>query len=557
MANTAAQRQKELEDAFIKISFEEMHSSDTDPDIKDPAYGPWFEHGSGKFVDPAGFGATALRKIYPGHSVTPILNGSILAFPNALIQPLSPPDIVSNLYFVPLGKHLGKSTGILVDLLRFGSFRVAWNEYDFLLYVVRFPQGFGEVTQQFLVHDGSDEPARQLLIAAGIWANELHEEIYVFNQGFWQKDHNLWLEVQKANWEEVILKDKFKTAMQKDIRGFFDSEMLYKSLAIPWKRGLIMYGPPGNGKTISMKAIMKDCDAKGYTPLYVRSFQSWMGEEASMAAAFGKARQLSPCVMILEDLDSLINDRNRSFFLNELDGFEGNDGILVIGSTNHFDRLDPALSGRPSRFDRKYLFDDPDQEERALYAKFWQDKLKSNKGIDFPDSLVQEVAKATDKFSFAYLKEAFVSTLVLLAGMDTDDRPPFADVLLQQIKVLRNQLDQDPDRKVHRKVLPPRPLPGTYPAQGATSHQSEAQPRAEGRLAAAYGRLIQHGRIWDVGNSGSGAPEPGNDTYPSMPGDLPLSMRSPYSMGGTTVEGRRDIRSMALAAAASGRSFIA
>lgn len=76
----------------------------------------------------------------------------------------------------------------------------------------------------------------------------------------------------------------------------------------------------GNGKTISMKAIIKECDARGYTPLYVRSFQSWMGEEGSMSAVFGKARQMAPCVIVLEDLDSLINDRNRSFFLNELDG---------------------------------------------------------------------------------------------------------------------------------------------------------------------------------------------------------------------------------------------
>lgn len=72
-----------------------------------------------------------------------------------------------------------------------------------------------------------------------------------------------------------------------------------------------------------------------------------------MADVFEKARQMAPCVVILEDLDSLINDGNRSFFLNQMDGLEGNDGLLVIGSTNHFDRLDPALSGRPSRFDRK------------------------------------------------------------------------------------------------------------------------------------------------------------------------------------------------------------
>lgn len=54
--------------------------------------------------------------------------------------------------------------------------------------------------------------------------------------------------------------------------------------------------------------------------MYVRSFQNWAGDEAGMAAVFERARQMAPCVLVLEDLDSLINDRNRSFFLNELDG---------------------------------------------------------------------------------------------------------------------------------------------------------------------------------------------------------------------------------------------
>jgi transitional endoplasmic reticulum ATPase len=88
---------------------------------------------------------------------------------------------------------------------------------------------------------------------------------------------------------------------------------------------------------------------------YIITFLSkdYFGEEYAMAEVFRKARQNTPCIIILEDLDSLVNDQNRSFFLNELDGLEGNEGILLVGSTNHLDRLDPGLSARPSRFDRK------------------------------------------------------------------------------------------------------------------------------------------------------------------------------------------------------------
>lgn len=62
---------------------------------------------------------------------------------------------------------------------------------------------------------------------------------------------------------------------------------------------------------------------------------------------------MAPCLLIFEDLDSMIDDDNRSYFLNEVDGMDSNDGLLMIATTNHFDRLDPGLSNRPSRFDRK------------------------------------------------------------------------------------------------------------------------------------------------------------------------------------------------------------
>jgi transitional endoplasmic reticulum ATPase len=117
---------------------------------------------------------------------------------------------------------------------------------------------------------------------------------------------------------------------------------------------------------------MKECSERGYYPMYVKSlkrrytnfpstgrilikepFQDYFGDEYAISEVFQKARHNSPCVVILEDIDSQINDQNRSFFLNELDGLQGNDGLLVIGTTNHLDRLDPGLSTRPSRFDRK------------------------------------------------------------------------------------------------------------------------------------------------------------------------------------------------------------
>jgi transitional endoplasmic reticulum ATPase len=73
------------------------------------------------------------------------------------------------------------------------------------------------------------------MLTLGIWANALHNEIWVFDQGFWRKDAALYTEIQKADWDDVILDSDFKKTFQKDVYGFFESEDLYKKLAIPWK----------------------------------------------------------------------------------------------------------------------------------------------------------------------------------------------------------------------------------------------------------------------------------------------------------------------------------
>ena len=95
--------------------------------------------------------------------------------------------------------------------------------------------GFGQYQQHFILHEGPKDPAHAMLLAAGVFADQLHSEIWVFNQGYWDKDAKLWQEIQKASWEDVILEEDFKNAVKKDVYGFFDSETLYKEYSLPWK----------------------------------------------------------------------------------------------------------------------------------------------------------------------------------------------------------------------------------------------------------------------------------------------------------------------------------
>ena len=154
--------------------------------------------------------------------------------------------------------------------------------------------------------------------------------------------------------------------------------------------------------------------------LYVKTLSAFFPPEFALGSIFAKARQQAPCYLVFEDLDSIVSDAVRSFFLNEVDGLSNNDGILMVGSTNHLELLDPGISKRPSRFDRKFYFGRPDKEGRRSYVEYWQGKLEGSREVEFPDELVGAIAGITGGFSFAYMQEAFVASLLVIAGGGED-----------------------------------------------------------------------------------------------------------------------------------------
>ena len=112
----------------------------------------------------------------------------------------------------------------------------------------------------------------------------------------------------------------------------------------------------------------------------------------------------------------MITDRVKSFFLNEVDGLESNEGLMMLGSTNYLERLDAGISKRPGRFDSKYHFALPATAERVKYCDYWRTKLTKNNKIDYPPKLSEAIAEVTEGFSFAYLKETFITSLLIIVG---------------------------------------------------------------------------------------------------------------------------------------------
>jgi AAA+ superfamily predicted ATPase len=151
---------------------------------------------------------------------------------------------------------------------------------------------------------------------------------------------------------------------------------------------------------------------------------------------FDRARKAAPCILVLEDLDSLLTSENRSFFLNELDGFAANIGLVTLATTNHPEKLDPSILDRPSRFDRKYPFDLPEQSERLAYITMWNAILQETLRVS--DATVSKLSEATEGFSFAYIKELFLSSMMRWV---TRPQPGSMDQMLtSQIDVLREQM---------------------------------------------------------------------------------------------------------------------
>ncbi|KAH8593385.1 P-loop containing nucleoside triphosphate hydrolase protein [Bisporella sp. PMI_857] len=447
--------------------------------------GDYLGSSKGERWDTFGLIIESIQRHHPKHhiSATPTYSANLIAFAEATdevtcIPHGDPADAVKQRVFIPPRRRYNDETGGgFADGINFAAYDYKFNDYEFLVYIADGAEtALSKNSYNYILVDTekavSTSPQSQidaLIKAATSWSLELHNEILVFDQGFWQPNRELWSEVQKSEWKDVILEEEKKSAIIEDIIGFFDAEKRYDEFSVPWKRGVIFYGPPGNGKTISTKALMHDVSKRtkpAIESLYVKSFSSYMGPEYGIRQIFLKARQMAPCLLIFEDIDSLVNVSVRSYFLNEVDGLESNHGILMIGSTNHLERLDPGIAKRPSRFDRKYVFDNPSREERIQYAEYWRSKLKDNKKIDFPKEMSARIADITKDFSFAYMKEAFVAALLVIvaksgASKKTIPRAsgdPLSDnelwnELKRQVENLRKEMSGDDENEETVPVL--------------------------------------------------------------------------------------------------------
>jgi AAA+ superfamily predicted ATPase len=313
-----------------------------------------------------------------------------------------------------------------------GYWRIDWRGETLFMIAAQWREGFSETSRTWIIAARREVVLAFALDVARV-TNDPRDAILVFHGGCWQRSHELWLSTQQASFDDLILARSLKEQIRADFHDFLASRSAYEELGLAWRRGAILLGPPGNGKTHCLRALVKEL---AIPSLYVQSIKHrYETDEANLKKVFERARQLRPCVLVLEDIDALITSENRSFFLNQVDGFEKNVGLIVLATTNHPERIDPAILDRPSRFDRKYHFDLPELAERSAYLALWQQKLSAKTG--WSSDVTTSLAAKTGGFSFAYLKELVVSALLRSVSGDG----PFAQILERECATLAGEME--------------------------------------------------------------------------------------------------------------------
>jgi hypothetical protein len=306
----------------------------------------------------------------------------------------------------------------------YGLVHIQWGEHQIhcLSILMKYGEGY---TTVYHIATQSNVALRQILAELEGYGKARNKEegryVYVVNGDD--------MPILPVSWEDVLLPTGLAEAIRGDVAAFFQCEERYRSLGIPYRRGLLFTGPPGCGKTFTLKALIHAAAAKTITVLGKANV-----EDHHIAKAFRMAMKHAPAIVVFEDLDKLIRSQNVSLahFLNMLDGLRTLSGIMVIATSNEPELLDPALLHRPSRFDRVWTFPLPAREQRLAF-------LRKRCLGHFSDSTLSTVADASHGFSMAYVQEIVINAFLETAQ---NGSTPTDTNLMRSLHALRSQRQQ-------------------------------------------------------------------------------------------------------------------
>lgn len=200
----------------------------------------------------------------------------------------------------------------------------------------------------------------------------------------------------------------------KDIQNFWDRRDKYREYNFVHKRGILMYGEPGCGKSGIIQLISKQLIENDGIILNIKDSED-VEYFIDFITSFRNIEPERPLIVLLEDIDSIAGEHNHSTskLLNILDGVKQIEDVVYIATTNYPEKLQERITNRPSRFDRRYKVELPNEEIREAYIRH---KLKDE---DIKNVDVEEWVKRTEGMSLSHLKEVVISTIVM--GREFED----------------------------------------------------------------------------------------------------------------------------------------
>ena len=181
----------------------------------------------------------------------------------------------------------------------------------------------------------------------------------------------------------------------KEIVDYLHDPTKYKEIGASMPKGILLVGPPGTGKTMLAKAVAGEANVPFFSISGSEFVEMFVGMGASKVRdLFKQAKEKAPCIVFIDEIDAIGKKRDGQIggndereqtlnqLLTEMDGFEGNNGVIILAATNRPESLDPALT-RPGRFDRRVPVELPDLQGREEILKVHAKKIKVAEDVDF------------------------------------------------------------------------------------------------------------------------------------------------------------------------------
>lgn len=230
--------------------------------------------------------------------------------------------------------------------------------------------------------------------------------------------------------ELFIFSDSYQESILAEVKQFWDKKELYKQHNLCHKRGILLEGGPGTGKSSLITQVIQHIIKLNGVVFTVRNANEFQFLPIVLKSIFRKIEPERPVITIIEDVDKLIeNLGGDQILLDFMDGKQSINNHLVILTSNNTSELSDALL-RPSRIDLRYRLDNPNDNVRREYFQY--------KGIS--DDQLDEYVKLTKNLSIADLKEVFIATVILNKSIDQvvkDIKNPLQkrDYLTQSLKI--------------------------------------------------------------------------------------------------------------------------